>query len=410
MYDAIVIGARCAGSPTAMLLARKGYRVLLMDKATFPSDTMSTLLIFPVGMDCLVRWGLVDRVRASGCPPSRSWTMVFGDLSLTGFPWSPNGITETLAPRRTVLDPILADEAARAGAEVRQGFVFEGVLREGDEVVGIRGRSKTGGSCEERARIVIGADGMRSAFAAAVGAEKTVERPPLTCGYYSFYSGLRATHVEMHMGSGRIGVLVPTNDGNTLVSVQWHSEQFHTVRSNIEASHQSALDELSPELGERVRAAKREERFVGTGDVQNYFRRSSGPGWALVGDAAYHKDPITAQGISDAFRYAELLANAVDEGLSGRLAMGEALANYERERNESAMPIFEWTCRTAELRGPSAKTRDLIQALQSNPDEASRMMGLTAGTVLASEFFQPENLARIVSGRKRRLRRRTQAP
>jgi flavin-dependent dehydrogenase len=397
MYDVIVIGARCAGSATAMLLARKGHRVCAIDKTAFPSDTMSTLLVFPVGMDCLVRWGLADRVRASNCPSLRSWTMAFGDLSLTGFPWSPYGIKETLAPRRTVLDKVLVDAAASAGAEVREGFVFEDVLRDGDAVVGIRGRSQSGAACEERARVVIGADGMRSSVAAALGAEKVVERPALTCCYYSFFSGLQATHVEMHVGLGRSGVVVPTNDGNALVSVQWSHGRFHEVRSDIEENHRKALAELSPDLGERMRAAKREERFVGTADLQNFFRRSQGPGWALVGDAAYHKDPITAQGISDSFRYAELLAEAVDEGLSGRRPLSEALADYERRRTESAMPIFEWACRTAELRATSGKTRDLIGALQSNAEDTSRMMGLTAGTVLARDYFQADNIARILA-------------
>jgi flavin-dependent dehydrogenase len=397
MYDVIVIGARCAGSATAMLLARKGYRVCAVDKAAFPSDTMSTLLVFPVGMDCLVRWGLADRVRASGCPSLRSWTMAFSALSLSGFPWSPHGIQETLAPRRTVLDKILVDAAASAGAEVREGFVFEDVLREGDAVVGIRGRSQSGGASEERARVVIGADGMRSGFAAAVGAEKLLERPPLTCCYYSFFSGLQATRVEMHVGIGRSGVVVPTHDGNALVSVQWSHDRFHEVRSEIEENHRKALAELSPELGERMRSAKREERFVGTADLQNFFRRSHGPGWALVGDAAYHKDPITAQGISDSFRYAELLADAVHEGLSGRRPLSEALADYEQRRTESAMPLFEWACRAAELRAPSGKTRDLIAALQLNAEDTSRMMGLTAGTVLARDFFQADNIARILA-------------
>jgi flavin-dependent dehydrogenase len=296
-----------------------------------------------------------------------------------------------------VLDKVLVDAAVAAGAEVREGFVFEDVLRDGDAVVGIRGRSQSGVACEERARVVIGADGMRSDFAAALGAEKVVERPALTCCYYSFFSGLQATRVEMHVGVGRSGVVVPTNDGNALVSVQWSHDRFHEVRSDIEGNHRKALAELSPELGERMGAAKREERFVGTADLQNFFRRSQGPGWALVGDAAYHKDPITAQGISDSFRYAELLADAIDEGLSGRRPLSEALADYERRRTESAMPLFEWACRTAELRAPSGKTRELIGALQSNAEDTSRMMGLTAGTVLARDFFQVDNIARILA-------------
>jgi flavin-dependent dehydrogenase len=398
MYDAIIIGARCAGAPTAMLLARKGHRVLLVDKATFPSDTMSTLLIYPGGMQRLARWGLTERVRAGGCPSIRSWRMTFEDLALEGFPWSPDGVSETLAPRRTVLDQILVDAAVDAGAELREAFAFEEVLRDGDTVVGMRGRSRTGTSCDERARIVIGADGMRSPFAAAVGAAKVVERPNATCTYYAFHSGIDQQHLGIHVRNRCAIVAIPTNDAQALVAVIWPHERFHEFRADIEGNYMKSLDDIVPELAARVRAGKREERFIGTADVQNFFRRSQGPGWALVGDAAYHKDPITAQGISDAFRHAELLVESVDDGLTGRRPLAGALVDYEKRRNESAMPHFEWACRTAEMRPVSPKMLAIIGALKSSDDATNRFMGLTAGTVLSTEFFQADNIARILMG------------
>jgi flavin-dependent dehydrogenase len=398
MYDAIIVGARCAGSPTAMLLAQKGYKVLLADKSTFPSDTMSTLLIYPNGMRRLAHWGLLDRLRGSNCPPIGSWQMTFGDIALTGFPWSPDGVAETLAPRRIVLDKILVDAAVSAGAELREAFVFEDVIRDGDAVTGIRARTKSGGRCEERARIVVGADGMRSPVASAVNAAKVVERPPLTCTYYAFYDDVGQTRLELHIGNGRLVLAFPTNDGQALVGVIWPHDRFHEFRANIEANHQRTVEEVVPELGARLRAGKRAERFVGTADVQNFFRRSHGLGWALVGDAGYHKDPITAQGISDSFCYAELLVEAIDDGLAGRRPIADALARYEDRRNESATPIFEWTCRTAEMRPVSQKTSILLMALRASQEDTNRFLGLTAGTVLAADFFQPENLARIVTG------------
>src|SRR4051812_8428643 len=158
-YDAIVVGARCAGSPTAMLLARKGYRVLLVDRATFPSDTMSTHIVHPPGAAALKRWGLLDRLAATGCPPIDTYSFDFGAVTVSGAPGtadSPVGYS----PRRIVLDKILVDAAAEAGAEVREGFTVEEVISENGQVVGVRGHESGGGSVTESARVVVGADGL----------------------------------------------------------------------------------------------------------------------------------------------------------------------------------------------------------------------------------------------------------
>ena len=138
-YDAIVVGARCAGSPTAMLLARKGYRVLLVDRATFPSDTTSTHLVHPPGVASLWRWGLLDRITATGCPPIHTYAFDFGAFTIAGAPGDGDAPV-AYGPRRTVLDKVLVDAASEAGAEVRVGFSVEEVVVDGGRVSGIRGR------------------------------------------------------------------------------------------------------------------------------------------------------------------------------------------------------------------------------------------------------------------------------
>ena len=190
MYDVIVVGARCAGSPTAMLLARKGYRVLLVDRATFPSDTLSTQFIRPYGVAQLKRWGLLERVIASGCPPISRFGLEWGHLSLAGSPPPRDGVAESYAPRRTVLDMLLVDAAVAAGAELRAGFAVHDLLWDGDRVTGIRGQTRPGTVLTEEARIVIGGDGRHSRVARAVGAPAYLAAPPLGCAYYTYWSGI----------------------------------------------------------------------------------------------------------------------------------------------------------------------------------------------------------------------------
>ena len=170
-YDVIVVGARCAGSPTAMLLARKGYRVLVVDRATFPSDTVSTHVVQPLGVAALARWGLLDRLAATGCPPIHTYAFDFGPFTISGSPGTADAPVAYCA-RRTVLDKLLVDAASEAGAEIREAFTVEEVLIEDGRVVGIRGRAKSGETVTERARLVVGADGRYSVVASAVQPEQ----------------------------------------------------------------------------------------------------------------------------------------------------------------------------------------------------------------------------------------------
>ncbi|HEX3244377.1 MAG TPA: NAD(P)/FAD-dependent oxidoreductase [Chloroflexota bacterium] len=396
MYDAIIVGARCAGSPTAMLLARKGYRVLLLDRSTFPSDILSTHYIQPPGIERLKRWGLLARVAASNCPPVGKGKFDVGPIVLEGSPPPANDSAEAYCPRRTVLDNILVKAAVEAGAELREGYAVQEVLSEYGRVTGIRGRDSRGAVSEEQARIVIGADGMHSMVAHSVHAPSYNEVPSLTCGYYSYWSGIPWEGFELYSREGRAIILVPTNDDQVCLAVQWPHSEFEAFRADIEGNFLRTL-ELAPDLAERVRDGRREARFVGTADMPNFYRRPYGPGWALVGDAGYHKDPHTGQGITDAFRDAELLSDAIDEGFTDREPLNEALAQYERRRNDATMAMYDFTCKLASLEPPAPEMQQLFAALQGNQMETNRFFGAIAGTVPVQEFFAEENIGRIIA-------------
>ncbi|HYX60514.1 MAG TPA: NAD(P)/FAD-dependent oxidoreductase [Streptosporangiaceae bacterium] len=395
MYDVIVVGARCAGSPAAMLLAQRGYRVLLVDRATFPSDTLSTHFIKPPGIAMLRRWGLLAQVAASGCPPVTRFRFDYGPVVLAGSPPPLDGGGESYAPRRTVLDAVLVEAAARAGAEVRTAFTVDGVLTDGGRVAGIRGHARSGVTVTERARLVVGADGRHSRVARAVAAPVYRAQPALTCAYYSYWSDVPAAGViEGYFRPRRAILTFPTNDGQVCVFLQWPRAEFGSVRADAEGQIGQALAQL-PGLDERLRAGRRAARLAGTGDLPGYFRTPRGPGWALVGDAGYHQDPLTGQGISDAFRDAQFLAEAIDAGLAGRQPLAEALAGFQRRRDEAATATYELTCQRATLEPPTPQMSRLIAALDGNQDDTDRFFGVIAGTVPIPEFFAPGNIERI---------------
>ncbi|HEY7031759.1 MAG TPA: NAD(P)/FAD-dependent oxidoreductase [Thermomicrobiales bacterium] len=397
MYDAIVVGARCAGSPTAMLLARKGYRVLLLDKARFPSDTLSVHYIHQPGVARLKRWGLLDRVVASNCPPVRRQRLDFGPFALQGTPPPADGVADGYGPRRTVLDKLLVDAAAAAGAEVRERFTVDDLVMDGERVTGVCGHAAGGATVTEEARIVVGADGLHSLVARHVQAPAYDVRPTFTCAYYAYWSDLPLAGAELYVRPERMVLAGPTNDRQSLIIVYWPIAAFREVRTDVEGHFLKALA-LVPDLAERVRAGTRTERFRGTGDLPNFFRTPYGPGWALVGDAGYHKDPITAQGITDAFRDAELLSEAIDDGFAGRRPLAEALADYERRRNETVRPLYELTSQFAALQPPDPEMQHLLTALRGNQEQIDRFLGTVVGTVPIPEFFAPENLGRIIGG------------
>jgi flavin-dependent dehydrogenase len=395
-YDAIVVGARCAGSPAAMLLARKGYRVLLVDRATFPSDTISTHIVHPLAARSLSRWGLLDRLVATGCPPIDTYAFDFGPFTIEGAP----GVKDApvaYCPRRTVLDKLLLDAAAEAGAEIREGFTVDEILTEDGRVIGIRGSSADGRSVTEHARIVIGADGRNSIVAETVRPEQYNEKPPLLAIYYAYWSGLPMHgRFETYIRPSRGFAAAQTHDGLTMIVGGWPQSEFASIKSDIEGNFQGLLD-LAPAFAERARRGKRESRLSGA-VTPNFFRKPFGPGWALVGDAGYLKDPITAQGILDAFRDAERCAVAVDEALSGRRGFDAAMADYQRDR-DAALPMYDFTCMLAMLEPPPPELQELLGAVHGNREAMDAFARTNAGTMSPAAFFAPEHVEAILNAR-----------
>jgi 2-polyprenyl-6-methoxyphenol hydroxylase-like FAD-dependent oxidoreductase len=397
MYDAIVVGARCAGSPTAMLLARKGYRVLLVDKATFPSDTISTHILWPHGVEVLGRWGLSSALESTGVPPiCRRMSFDVGPFALHGTVPDANGGRGGFCPRRKVLDGVLLNAAAASGAEIRPAFTVEHLLFDADTVVGIRGRQRNGGVSEERARIVIGADGVHSLVAQQVRAPEHDRRPIVECCYYSYFSGVAQDDIELYVREHCAFGGAPTNDDLHLVMVNWPARDFAAVRADVEGHVHGALA-MAPDFAARVNSGTRAEPWYGTAGVPNYFRKPYGKGWALVGDASYNRDPITAQGMSDAFIEAEQLADAIDAGLSGREDLDRALEAVEQARNDRVRPMYEFTYEMAMLEPPPPPMQELFAALRGNQEATNDFFSAITGAKPLGDFMSPENLSGVIA-------------
>jgi flavin-dependent dehydrogenase len=394
IHDVIVVGARCAGSPTAMLLARQGHRVLLVDRASFPSDTLSTHVVQPLAVASLARWGLLERLVASGCPPIHTYAFDFGPLTLSGSPGTPEAPV-AYCPRRIVLDALLLSAAAEAGAEVREEFTVDALLVEDGRVVGVRGHGQDGQTEELRARVVVGADGRGSKVAAGVRPPTYHEKPPLMASYYAYWSGLPMDgRFEIYIRPARGFAAVATHDGLTCVMAGWPHAEFENNKKDHPGHYRQTLS-LCPAFDRRLQAARLETRLFGAA-VPGFFRQPFGPGWALVGDAGYNKDPITAQGIRDAFRDAELCASALDQSLRGLRSFDEAMAGYQRDRDQQSLPMYEMTCQLATLEPPPLEMQRLLGALHGNQPAMDGFVQANAGTISPATFFSPANLGALL--------------
>jgi flavin-dependent dehydrogenase len=316
--------------------------------------------------------------------------LVARDLSVDGIPWG-------VGPRRAVIDRILLEAAIAAGAEVSDGFAVEEVLTGDGRVTGVRASSaRTGKHISVDAHLTIGADGRHSRIAESVRAPFSVEVPSLTCWYFSYWSGVPMDGIELRAAGRRASFIFPTNDDLTAVFTAWPIDEYPTVRRDPAEQMLAALELSSPELAERVRAGQREERMYGTPDVPNYLRQAWGPGWALVGDAGCHKDPMLALGMAHALRDAELLATAVDSGLSGAQPLDQALSEFEVRRNAATLPEFEENLQWARMDPPPAEVLALRAALGERPDDARMFALANFGSIPRELFFNPDNLARIM--------------
>lgn len=396
MYDVIVVGGRCAGAATALLLARQGHKVLIVDQAQLPCDArLSTHLIWHAGVDLLQKWGLLDAVVATNCPLLTGFSLDMGELVLRGTP--PGTQAEAaLAPRRLALDKVLLDAALQAGVELRLGVTFEDVIREGERVTGIRGKVQDGSGFTAHAKVVVGADGTHSRVARAVGAEVYNESPKEAGSFnlYSYFTGIELDGVEFYSRPERMIYAWETNDGRTVIGMIQPGNAPRPARQDMEAHFLQELSTLTPGLAARVKAGQRDDEWL-SGAIGTFCRQAAGPGWCLVGDAGVTMDPITAAGITNALRDAELASSLIHQGLSTPQGVDAALADYQVRRDAVSVPLLGFAQEMAKLAPPTEDIIKLFMALAGNQKQIDRYYGLFGQTVTPAEFFDPANMAEI---------------
>lgn len=399
-YDAVVVGARVAGASTALLLARAGAKVLLLERSPYGSDTVSTHGLMRAGVLQLSRWGLLDDVVAAGTPPITRTLFHYPDAAPVRISIrASQGVTALYAPRRQVLDRILVDAAAQAGAEVWHGVTVTEVLTDTvGRVTGVRGVDAANGTFTAYGKLTIGADGIRSTVATAVDA--AVERRSRARGavLYGYFDSMPTEGYEWAYGSGAAAGLIPTNDGQTNVFVGTSPERLRHVRRNgPEAAFTELFGTAAPRLRRRLRAATLDGRLHGWSGQHGHIRRSHGAGWALVGDAGYFRDPITTHGMTDALRDAELLADALLSTWAGDQPEAIALAGYQARRDALSLQLFEVSDRIAGydwgateiqqlLREVSSAMSDEVSLLQSLPPRPARPVATGLGALVLADM------------------------
>jgi len=376
-YDVVVVGARVAGASTALLLARQGHRVLMVDRAAMPSDTVSTHAILRTGVLQLTRWGLLDRIVEAGTPPARQMTLGFGSERIHFQVRGDFGVEELYAPRRIVLDSILVEEANTAGVEFAERTRMLDLTRDREgRVSGIvvaRGRGRR----EISARMVIGADGIRSRLARLVGAPTTAYQLPVNTVHYAYFTGIEMDGFWFQFTPGINAGIISTNDGAACVFAGRPAHRLSDWNAHPDDEFRRLLTEAGEDLAERVAGGRQVTPFRGSGRLPAFIRRPFGPGWALVGDAGYSKDPISAHGISDALRDAELCARAVDRSLRSPPDTDEAMAEYERVRDVLSWPIFEQSQALAEYRWDAEEASARMRVVSSTVrDECAALVSL----------------------------------
>ena len=356
-FDAVVIGARCAGAATAMLLARAGRRVLLIDRGDYGTDTLSTHALMRGAVVQLLRWGLLPRIIEAGTPPVRTTTFHLGATTVPVVIKPKYGVDALYAPRRTVLDPILVDAAREAGAVVRYGVRLTALARQRDgTVTGVSVVDRSGNRSDVRTRLVVGADGMRSTVAELVEAPTYRSGQHTAASLYGYWPGLAADGYHWHYGERAATGVIPTNNDETLVFASMPAARWTEMSANRFAGFLRVVSDAAPELAQAV-AALGERPLTGFAGQIGYFRQSWGPGWVLVGDAGYFKDPLTAHGITDALRDAELAAEAACEGSPS------AFEHYQRFRDAVSLGLFEVTDRISSFEWTLSTVAELLDAL-----------------------------------------------
>jgi pimeloyl-ACP methyl ester carboxylesterase/flavin-dependent dehydrogenase len=338
-FDVVVVGGRCAGSPLATLLARGGLSIALVERARFPRDTLSTHIFESSALAFLNRLGLLGAVRATGAPIVNRV-----DLRQEGFrarvpvPRRPGDVGGVMSVRRLLLDPILLEAAAAAGAEVWMGAKVTALIRDGGRVAGVR-VARNGSEQRLEARLVVGADGRNSTVAGLAGARKYNLTPNQRFACWSFFEGADPgadPAVVFHRWSGALVVAMPADSGLYQVLALPGLDELPRFRQSLEESYLEYVRRCDP-VARALSGARRVGKLFGMLRWEGFFREATGPGWVLAGDAGHFKDPAPGQGIQDAFRQVEVLAPVILGAVGGSpSALDEALAGWTRWRDEDA--------------------------------------------------------------------------
>jgi len=356
-YDAVIVGARCAGAATAMLLARAGLDVLVIEQGVRGADTLSTLALMRAGVLQLSRWGLLDAITRAGTPPIHVTTFHYDDEAIAIPIKSRDGVDALYAPRRTILDPLLADAAESAGAHVAFRVRLKELVRDANgRVTGVLVES-SGRARRITASIVIGADGITSTVAKAVDAQPYHVGRHMGGVIYTRASGLLGDGYHWHFTLGTSIGVVPTNDNQTLIFAATTRDRFlRELRFDLAAGFRSIVRETAPSVLAALSTAAL-SAYRGFAGHPGFLRPAWGQGWALVGDAGYFKDPISAHGITDALRDAELLARAVLRDTEA------AFAEYQTVRDRLSLGLFTISDEIASYTWDIARLRSLHKSL-----------------------------------------------
>ena len=337
-YDAVIIGARCAGAATALLLARSGAKVLVVDRQAYGSDTLSTHALMRGAVVQLNRWGLVPGILEAGTPVIRSTTFHYSGEPIRIVIKPEHGVDCLFAPRRTVLDRLLVDAACKAGADIRHGVLLSELLFSSNgRVIGVSLMDDRGSRTTVRADIVIGADGRQSSVAELVNATTYVECASASGIVFGYFENLPQDGLHWYFADGVAAGVIPTNGGHCVFAAVPAAEFRASFSDDVMRGFLRVLEANCPDLRADIERGKLVGRLRGLGGTRGYLRHCQGSGWALVGDAGYFKDPLTAHGITDAFRDAELLSQAVAVGST------QALEAYQRERDALSLPFLNIT-------------------------------------------------------------------
>ncbi|HYI36668.1 MAG TPA: NAD(P)/FAD-dependent oxidoreductase [Thermoleophilaceae bacterium] len=404
-FDAVVVGCRCAGSATATALARAGRSVLALDRGRFPSDTLSTHLLFLGGVVELQRLGALERVQRLGAPRLTEGSMGWGPHEVRAGYTPVEGLDYALCVRRPGLDAALVDTAREAGAHVRERATVSALVLDGSRVAGVRYRDRDGGEREVRAPLVVGADGRRSVVARSVGAERPELESANGRGCYFAYwrdreSGPRSVASQWRQGEELVTAF-PCDDGLVLVLVMPPLARAREFADDLAGEYERTVAAV-PALAERLRGAERQSKVRHTVSTASYFRRSHGPGWALAGDAGHFKDPVTAQGIRDALRFGRLLGERAAPVLDDPRALDRVLGGWERTRDRECLQMYQWTNRLGRAEQMGAVEGELYRRATTDPVLARQVLDVMARTRSPASVLTPARKLSLAMAAARR--------